>query len=449
MATCNSCGAPLAEGAQFCESCGTTAVPVAEGQMETAQVPAEATPAVENTAVPAPQGEPVQAAAPAEAAPVETQPVAAPVETAPVEAQPMAAPVDQAAATPMAQPDLSQQAAQAPTQAMPTAAPYQEAPATQAMPVAGQYDPAQTGSAYPPHQPYAPAGAVDPNTGQPYQQPMPGGAPAQKKSKTPLIIGIVAAVVVIAAVIIGVVVLGGSGSHEDAVAGFEAAETQATAVNEWIDQALYDSMAEDFLSTVPSEMSDDPAVVELEAMVADFKTLKISIPSMPEDMGAIKTATEDMWSAMGALDSTLTSDTLVDPYEASEGSNLAAKTSALSDKVTAVLDVILEYEEEEAQRIAEEEAAAGSSVAGNEDWRSFLDGYEDWVDRYIAIVDRYLADPNDISIMTDLMDLLDEQEEWEERAAAIEGNIPSEDYTEFLERLMAILDKLNAAVDKL
>lgn len=84
-----------------------------------------------------------------------------------------------------------------------------------------------------------------------------------------------------------------------------------------------------------------------------------------------------------------------------------------------------------------------------EDWRTFMDDYEAWVDQYVAIVDRYVADPTDSSIMSDLNELTAAQAEFEARANAVTETISEADIPEFEERMMGVLDKLTAAINKL
>jgi len=62
--------------------------------------------------------------------------------------------------------------------------------------------------------------------------------------------------------------------------------------------------------------------------------------------------------------------------------------------------------------------------AASEDWRDFLAEYED-------VVNRLNADPTDLTLLTDMLDLLD-------KAEAVTQNVPLEDLAEFMEELTRI-----------
>lgn len=186
MAFCTNCGNPLGANDTVCPRCGEPVMrvtPPASPVMNVPETPAAAQPAEEPTqSVQVPQAQVPQAQVPqAQVPPAPDQQATQPIPAAPVMP---AAPVDQSASQPM-----GQQPAQQPV--MPQRPQYPVSQQPQQAPV----------------QPYAPQGQ------QQYYQPQypqgqyPQGQQPQKKSKTPIIIGIVVGVVAVLAAVFFLVIL--------------------------------------------------------------------------------------------------------------------------------------------------------------------------------------------------------------------------------------------------
>ena len=52
------------------------------------------------------------------------------------------------------------------------------------------------------------------------------------------------------------------------------------------------------------------------------------------------------------------------------------------------------------------------SSSSNTDCDEYLDGYEDFMDKYISVLKKYKADPSDMSIMTEYTALASKAQEW-------------------------------------
>ncbi len=91
-----------------------------------------------------------------------------------------------------------------------------------------------------------------------------------------------------------------------------------------------------------------------------------------------------------------------------------------------------------------------SNVTSNDDWRDFLKEYEEWVDKYIAVVKKYNANPTDLSILTEYTSLVTELADWTERADDVSDSIADiEDAAEYSAELMRIAAKLADAAGDL
>ena len=96
--------------------------------------------------------------------------------------------------------------------------------------------------------------------------------------------------------------------------------------------------------------------------------------------------------------------------------------------------------EDESEEV--EEMDEGGSDA---EWDEILDGYEDYVDSYIAILKKQADDPSDMSIMTESMELMGQGTEWTTKMA----ESSSEFGTEQLTRMTEIQTKLANSVSGL
>lgn len=97
-------------------------------------------------------------------------------------------------------------------------------------------------------------------------------------------------------------------------------------------------------------------------------------------------------------------------------------------------------------------ASTGNSGDGNSatniDWKTFLDEYEAWVDDYIALVEKYAANPTDTTILTDYTKMAQEMLEWAEKVGEIEIELEDDPaaLAEYVKELARISNKLNEAV---
>lgn len=78
------------------------------------------------------------------------------------------------------------------------------------------------------------------------------------------------------------------------------------------------------------------------------------------------------------------------------------------------------------------------------DWKSFLREYEEWVDGYIELLERYAENPTDMSIMMDYIDSMQKLSEWGERAQTIQVDLANdrEAQLEYMAMLTRILQRL-------
>jgi len=78
-----------------------------------------------------------------------------------------------------------------------------------------------------------------------------------------------------------------------------------------------------------------------------------------------------------------------------------------------------------------EEVSADTS--SNVEWRQFLSEYEDWVDEYIEITEKYKNNTSDISILSDYSDMMTEMAEWTSKTEEMEKELENASPTELAE----------------
>ena len=91
-----------------------------------------------------------------------------------------------------------------------------------------------------------------------------------------------------------------------------------------------------------------------------------------------------------------------------------------------------------------EDDSSSESDATNVQWKEFLDDYEAWVDKYIALLEKYIDNPTDATLMSEYLTLSQEVMEWATRADEVEAELAStpEALSDYLSRLANIIKKL-------
>lgn len=85
-------------------------------------------------------------------------------------------------------------------------------------------------------------------------------------------------------------------------------------------------------------------------------------------------------------------------------------------------------------------------TARDEEWRTFLKEYEEWVDEYIALVKKYKSNPLDMSILADYTKMVSEMTDWTKRADEIKEELKDPDaLAEFTKELLRISGKIASA----
>ncbi len=82
-----------------------------------------------------------------------------------------------------------------------------------------------------------------------------------------------------------------------------------------------------------------------------------------------------------------------------------------------------------------------------EGWREFLQDYEAWVDSYITFMEKYKANPTDLTLLSDYAKMMSEMSEWSLKADELELEIEDpEEALEYSAELLRIAGKLAEAV---
>jgi len=78
------------------------------------------------------------------------------------------------------------------------------------------------------------------------------------------------------------------------------------------------------------------------------------------------------------------------------------------------------------------------------EWKEFLRLYEEWVDEYVELVEKYNKNPMDTTILNDYMTSMQKLSEWAEQAQKTQSTITGNDLTEYLKVMNRIVEKLNS-----
>lgn len=100
-----------------------------------------------------------------------------------------------------------------------------------------------------------------------------------------------------------------------------------------------------------------------------------------------------------------------------------------------------------------EEGTSGESVseetAGKEEknddapWKKFLKEYEDWVDNYIAVLNKYKEDPTELSVLSDYSKMIADLADWTGRIEDVQDSIMDvDDAVEYSKEILRIAAKL-------
>lgn len=91
-------------------------------------------------------------------------------------------------------------------------------------------------------------------------------------------------------------------------------------------------------------------------------------------------------------------------------------------------------------------STTASKAKATVDWREFLDEYEEWVDSYIALLNKYKANPSDASLITDYYKMASQAAEWSSKADKVKTELTdSSELAEYSARLLKISEKITKA----
>jgi hypothetical protein len=108
-----------------------------------------------------------------------------------------------------------------------------------------------------------------------------------------------------------------------------------------------------------------------------------------------------------------------------------AAANIASDATEDALNSITETQTEEpaTEEPAKEEPEAvepTQDTATTVEWKQFIKEYEEWVDDYVAIVKKYMANPTDISLLADYTEMMEDVSKWEADSAKVEKELAND-----------------------
>lgn len=71
--------------------------------------------------------------------------------------------------------------------------------------------------------------------------------------------------------------------------------------------------------------------------------------------------------------------------------------------------------------------------SASDEWNEVLDGYEDYVDDYVAIIKKQKADPSDMNLMTQYQELMQKGTTWATKMSEMSSDFGTEQLTRMLE----------------
>lgn len=83
------------------------------------------------------------------------------------------------------------------------------------------------------------------------------------------------------------------------------------------------------------------------------------------------------------------------------------------------------------------------------EWRQFLKEYEEWVDKYIVVYNKYKSNPSDLSILSDYTDIAAQLVEWSEKTENVQKELESaspEELSEYSKELLRIAGKMTEII---
>ena len=83
------------------------------------------------------------------------------------------------------------------------------------------------------------------------------------------------------------------------------------------------------------------------------------------------------------------------------------------------------------------------------EWRQFLKEYEEWVDKYIVVYNKYKSNPSDLSILSDYTDMAAQLVEWSEKTENVQKELESassEELAEYSKELLRIAGKMTEII---
>ena len=102
------------------------------------------------------------------------------------------------------------------------------------------------------------------------------------------------------------------------------------------------------------------------------------------------------------------------------------------------------------QQINSKASNIDSESSSGAEWRQFLKEYEEWVDKYIVIYNKYKSNPTDLSILSDYTDMAAQLVEWSEKTENVQKELESassEELAEYSKELLRIAGKMTEIIE--
>lgn len=85
-----------------------------------------------------------------------------------------------------------------------------------------------------------------------------------------------------------------------------------------------------------------------------------------------------------------------------------------------------------------EQEVVSEETSSSDEWNEVLDGYESYVDDYVAIIKKQRTDPSDMSLMTEYQALMLKGTDWATKMSELSSDFGSEQISRMLEIQMKL-----------
>lgn len=207
-----------------------------------------------------------------------------------------------------------------------------------------------------------------------------------------------------------------------------------------------------WLLFVPHGSSDDTANKK-----SDFPEVDVAGMTVQEACKKVKEAGWTKVSVEGAYGNWTVRDSNCDDTHIAQYANYTNKDEkwGLDSSATIVYEISsydeltdsekAKYNSLEKDDTSSESKPDETSSSNSEDWRQALKDYEAYVDKYVAFMKQYNANPDDPNLMKRYSEMLSKLNDYSDSIQKVKGELSKDDLAEYNKTMTRIAEKLSSA----